>query len=501
MDFQDFVNGNKTLLIAPAGYGKTHTIVECLKYTIGNQLILTHTHAGIASIREKIKKEGIPSQAYTLETISGFIQKYVHSFYIGDDIPEQDDAKLYHPFLLEKALKLFQARIVQKVFTSSHTGLFVDEYQDCTISQHEIIMLLSTILPTHILGDPLQGIFDFNGDAVCMDTVLSEFTRFPDLDMPYRWYQHQKNDLGDILKQARYSLLNSIPINLKNINKDAGLYVIPINDGGILKGNEEYIKNLNRIISNRKNNVDFESLLIIVPEYSQLNSSDQMINQGDITHRNKIKARIDFAGALTLLEAIDDKMFYSLAREADNLISGMRKIRKKTKRLRDGIIDKFFAESSLNAWLKDDSWINKRGATDKIKSENAHKLFDSFFDLPDTLKLSKILLEIKNGLKIRNKRDEVFRSFISVLKLAASEKITVYEAMKKNRNTIRHIGRKVFGKCIGTTLLTKGLEFDTVVILDAHKFDCPKHLYVALTRCCKNLIIFSAKTSLAPYRQ
>jgi len=41
--------------------------------------------------------------------------------------------------------------------------------------------------------------------------------------------------------------------------------------------------------------------------------------------------------------------------------------------------------------------------------------------------------------------------------------------MKKQKNILRRIGRKIFGKCMGTTLLTKGLEFDTVVILNAHK--------------------------------
>jgi superfamily II DNA or RNA helicase len=43
MDYQAFVDSEKSLLIAPAGYGKTFTIVECLKYTTGKQLILTHT--------------------------------------------------------------------------------------------------------------------------------------------------------------------------------------------------------------------------------------------------------------------------------------------------------------------------------------------------------------------------------------------------------------------------------------------------------------------------
>ena len=76
---------------------------------------------------------------------------------------------------------------------------------------------------------------------------------------------------------------------------------------------------------------------------------------------------------------------------------------------------------------------------------------------------------------------------------------SVSDAMIDQRNRIRRSGRKVKGKCLGTTLLTKGLEFDTVAILDAHNFDCPKHLYVAITRACKKLVIFTENTTLSPY--
>ena len=59
------------------------------------------------------------------------------------------------------------------------------------------------------------------------------------------------------------------------------------------------------------------------------------------------------------------------------------------------------------------------------------------------------------------------------------------------KNILRRSGRKISGKCIGTTALTKGLEFDTVAILDAHEFTCPKNFYVAVTRASKMLIIFT----------
>lgn len=63
--------------------------------------------------------------------------------------------------------------------------------------------------------------------------------------------------------------------------------------------------------------------------------------------------------------------------------------------------------------------------------------------------------------------------------------------MISHKNIVRRVGRKINGKCIGTTLLTKGLEFDTVAIMDADKFESAKHLYVALTRASKKLIIFT----------
>lgn len=493
MGLQEFVDGNKTYLIAPAGYGKTYIIVECLKYTTGRQLILTHTHAGIASIREKIKNSQVSNDAYALETITGFVQKFVLAFYTGNDLPEQDNGKAYHHFLIEKAKKIFAAPIVKQVLRATYKGLFVDEYQDCSKRQHELIMVLATVLPTHILGDPLQGIFDFNGPSVSMESDLEGFIKFPELETPHRWYNSDSKGLGDFLKELRATLTAKTPIKLAT-NKDIGLFVAAVKEGGLLTADKSYITKLDHIITNWQNDPNYNSLLIIVPEYE-----NRGVNQGDIGHRSKIKSRIDFTGALTLLEAIDDKMFYTLSKDADKIFGGMTRVRKKTQKLRTELLDKFFAPSKLNEWIKEEKWVKKTKAPDKLASAQVQALFEAFFEEPAPLKLSEILLAIKKTLKIKNKRQEVFRGFCSALKSAASENITVYEAMKRNRNIIRRVGRKVVGKCIGTTLLTKGLEFDTVVIIDAHKFSCPKHLYVALTRCCKNLIIFTADDTLSPY--
>lgn len=75
-------------------------------------------------------------------------------------------------------------------------------------------------------------------------------------------------------------------------------------------------------------------------------------------------------------------------------------------------------------------------------------------------------------------------------------KQTVYDSMSKIRNSKRHIGKSIRGRNIGTTLLTKGLEFETVVILNAQQFNCPKNFYVAITRASKRLVVFSEKLEL-----
>ena len=158
----DFISRPKSLLVAPAGYGKTHSIVECLKFTEGTQLILTHTHAGVASLKEKIKKSGASSKIFQVETIDSYAQKYVEAFYTGTDMPEQDESSQYFPFIRKKAVQIIKRRQVKEIIASTYNGVFVDEYQDCTSDQHQLVLALSDVLPTHILGDSLQGIFGFN---------------------------------------------------------------------------------------------------------------------------------------------------------------------------------------------------------------------------------------------------------------------------------------------------------------------------------------------------
>ena len=495
MDYRAFVGSRKTILVAPAGYGKTHTIAECLKHADGKQLILTHTHAGVASIKEKIKKLNIESKTYSIETISSFAQKYSHAFYTGADMPDQEE-KEYHSFVIQKAKEIFTSPAVKRVITASYAGLFVDEYQDCTKDQHAMILVLSNILPTHILGDPMQGIFDFNGDAVNFDTDLDDFEMTPELSIPHRWYQERNNSgLGDILKGYRELLKSGQPISLIS-NPDNGLYVVNVSPDDFQNPQSNYRKGLKKLIQNPNNDPDYESLLLMVPEYEEVKHDGTRIPKGNINHRAQIRTQIDYSKSLSLLEAIDDRSFYVIAKKADDLIDGVVRARKKIIKIRKDSLGDLFNKTDLDKWFNNEGLKNKQDENDKNRSLKIQDKIEGFITTPSAHNLHEIILEAKNGLKLKYKRDEIVFSFLRALKEAEHGKISVYEAMKKSRNTIRRSGRKVQGKCIGTTLLTKGLELDTVAILDAHRFECPKHLYVALTRCCKKLIIFTEKTTL-----
>ncbi|MGC4100856.1 UvrD-helicase domain-containing protein [Ferruginibacter sp.] len=472
MNHKQFISVDKSMLIAPAGHGKTHSITECLLHTEGKQLILTHTHAGVASINEKIKKNKLSPQKYHVETIAGYAQKYVQAYCKKASVPDRDNTDIYYSFILEKAKSIIASPIISHSIKTTYTGLFVDEYQDCTIKQHELIQVLAKLLPTRILGDPLQGIFNFGGsipmvdlgDAAQMGGFLSNSHK---LEEPWRW-KGINEPLGDALKKIRADIELKNPIDLSAYPSVEYIKISSSSD--LYNPTLPYYKSLNKLLSNR-------NLLIIHPESSSIHP------------RKKIIA--SFKIPIILIESIDDKDFYKLSKIFDDVASST---------IGNAIYEvslSLFNKVEVNKWLNN-SGAKRRTGEWKSTSDALRKMFadatvsNNFSDYAN-------LLEFINQIKgIRCFRKELLRSLCSTLRASSTSTLTVSESMIETRNHVRKIGKKVFGRCIGTTLLTKGLEFETVVILNAHDFECPKNLYVALTRASKRLIVFSTSAILSP---
>jgi hypothetical protein len=245
MDYGKFINSEKALLIAPAGYGKTYTLSRCLKHTEGKSLVLTHTHAGVASIKQKLKDAGISSSKYSVETITSFAQKYVDSFYIDGEKPLQEDTNNYYPFIIREAASILSNSTIRSVLRSTYSGMFIDEYQDCSREQHLMLREMMGCFPTRILGDPLQGIFDFNGELVDFDDDLSDFELFPPLDVPHRWNQVGTNDLGAALARIRLKLEKGEHIDLTDFMDSIDVVVAKEQD--LYDFRSEYVRTLNEV--------------------------------------------------------------------------------------------------------------------------------------------------------------------------------------------------------------------------------------------------------------
>jgi len=475
-NLEKFLAKNKSMIIAPAGYGKTHTIVECVKLCTAEKkcLILTHTYAGIASIRDKMKREQVKCSKYLLETISSFALQCMNAFHIDkSSIPNIEDDE-YFNFAVDTAIRVLRSKPFKEVIKSSYSHLIVDEYQDCTQRHHKLILLLSNILPTHIFGDPLQGIFGFKGeplvDMESVEEVGGLNQNIDVLDTPWRWNNANATELGSALANIRSLLLRQEKIDLSHYKNSIDTVIVTE------KNYPLYLKTIRQKI----NTSSTTSLLLIHPDAIR------------ITSRLNIAKR---CSPIRLIESIDHNDFYEYAKQFDemygndlivSILSFMKSITSTTQ---------------IKNWFKDDCTLkSKRSDVDKKISKGLELAITQLSRNKTSINIATLIEAIFHLPQNKCCRRELLSDILKSLRSSSVTGDTIYESMKKNRDIVRIYGRSVIGKCIGTTLLTKGLEFDTVILLGAHKFKDPKNLYVALTRASRKLIIITENFVLSPYK-
>ena len=183
-------NASNAFLIAPAGYGKTELIARAVALQDqGKALLLTHTHAGVRSMRARLKRLGVSTKQYRVDTIASWALKLAASYPkisgITNDQPVGNQWKEVYQY----AQNATQNRNIKSVIEKSYAGVYIDEYQDCTKSQHGLVIALSELLQARILGDPMQGIFGFDDDPL-IDWSADIIPHFEELELltePWRW--------------------------------------------------------------------------------------------------------------------------------------------------------------------------------------------------------------------------------------------------------------------------------------------------------------------------
>lgn len=474
-EFDTFITNSPNVLVAPAGYGKTHTIASSVKALrakgVNRILVLTHTNAGITSIREKFKKESVRQNGVTICTIAGFLQRIVHSL-SKERMLEGNDSDAFYAKLYECALDLFQHNTILKtILEYSYEHIFVDEFQDCNRPQYEIVKVLCKWkVCVHMLLDPLQTIFDFetnhpnylNFERNCQSRAPEKLFR---LNIPYRW------------RNANSPLERFVPV-WRKIIQDALIQGLKSIDLSQLPGIT--------YISDTPDNVRIKINYFI-------NDSTSILVLHSLFHANNIKARGSICAStgyrLRLIESIDHSDFYNVAAKIDEEL--------KSGTIVETIIYDIMtavgtSKTALEGWIKPNRLIAKH--TDMALST---KLNDAV-KLPSKKQaIVEALSVLTRDIKLNVQRIELLTDIKTAVLSSETSGKTVHQEIERRRDLARVQGRRLHGKVIGTTLLTKGLEADTVLLIKPSELfrndNGLKHLYVALTRAVNRVILIDTR--------
>src|SRR5690606_23981205 len=200
----------RSFAVAAAGCGKTELLAQLVAdHRSGRQLVLTHTHAGVAAIKKRLASMRVPHDKFHLDTIAGWCLRYGAAYPTISGCRPGAEADPDWTAAYPGAEKVCRTALGKRVLSESYNGVLVDEYQDCSLKQHALVRALAECIPCRGVGDPLQTIFGFREDPVVpWATIQSDFEVLADaLTEPWRWRREGRNAaLGEWLVGARQQL-------------------------------------------------------------------------------------------------------------------------------------------------------------------------------------------------------------------------------------------------------------------------------------------------------
>lgn len=463
-------------VVAPAGFGKTYLIAEATALSDGRQLILTHTYAGVNALRRKFRILGVNEHQFHVDTIASWALRlclsYRHTSGWAIERPADNDQ---WNALYATVGDLLDHEFVRRIIRSSYAGLYVDEYQDCSVSQHAIVMKISRDLPCRVLGDPLQGIFDFGGQQSVDWTrdVEGVYAQVGQLDVPHRWVQAGAGQLGEWLRNVRENLENGTTIDLRRRLPQEVRYVAA----------NAAPQNLQRTQGNTCRYFTCGPGQTIIA-----------IHKGSQEFKTKCHSLSqNLSGRYSSIEEVEGRDMFAFFRRMNTAASNSR-------RLQEVIAFAGKCMTQVNANLPAGTCrgeaVTIRAAT---RSPEVARLANEYLDNPSSGRLAELLKAIKGLAQTNVTRADLLNRVLGVLqKHTMHPELSCDEAAEKYQREFRFKGRPVGNlRQIGTTLLVKGLEYDHAIVLDATTLS-RKELYVALTRGARTLTIVSTNPVLNP---
>lgn len=467
------LGSRRSFAVAAAGCGKTELLGQLVAdQRSGRQLVLTHTHAGVSAIRKRLADMRVPQEKFHLDTIAGWCLRYGAAYPAVSGYRPGAEADPDWSATYPGAEKVCRTALGKRVISESYSGVLVDEYQDCSLTQHELVRALAECIPCRGVGDPLQTIFGFRDDPVVpWVTIRSDFEVLDHaLTEPWRWRREGRNAaLGEWLAAARKQLETTGRLV---IDDDAPVTWVQHDSafeppeawastcrGVDCSGNETVVailkwpnrcKDLAKRTGGRWPIVErFDDPDLLRLGVKLVEADGPMVVEALVAFVSERMTAIGTA-LKTAVEAIN----------SGRGVSRITKNRDHADRLK-ALANEPTPANAL-AWLegvlahKDDWWLYRRECVFQLREALRHCTQSTFAELPDML--------------------------------AAA------------RTRARHRGRLTHRRTIGTPLLVKGLEFDHAVLLWEPDHLSVQGLYVAITRASKSLTIVSRSRTLIPDR-
>jgi len=457
---EEIHKSTRLAVVASAGCGKTEAIVRAVIFSSGRQLILTHTHAGVKSLLTRFRKYGIRSSFYHVETIASFALRVSQAYPATGGYWLEGNTDINYLHALTAATAIFNTSFGKKILLNSFSGIYVDEYQDCSVSQHTLINTLSKTLSTRIFGDPLQGIFDFIDEKLVDwdEDIYPEF-EIGNLYFPWRW-KETNPELGEWLDTVRKSILERQSIDVGDL---------PPNCRWIAKNPDEQRKVCYSALNDGMSVVALRRLPNMA-HYMAKGLSGRYSSMEEIECRDLIKYCEIFETARGKDIALG---------VIDFAVTCLTKIRTELKTIKN-IID------------------NNKDARRIRKYRNIYLELMSLAESNDIKSIPVILDELKSIEGANLYRRELWNEMLKCIsEVSNTSKQSLTEIGRKIRSKGSMVGRHVPIFAISRPPLIKGLEFGHSIILDADELK-PKELYVALTRGSIKLTILSETNIISP---
>lgn len=445
----------------PAGCGKTELISWLARVSAESgerTLVLTHTNVGVDVLRRRLRRLGVQA-GVSVRTIDSWSFDLVRRFpqLSGLAVGREPDWSLSESYHLGAA-RCVDAGAISRMLSLSYSSLIVDEYQDCSAGQHELVVAISNILTTVVFGDRLQGLFFFgsNSPVVWQRDVVSTF---PPLDMPtqpHRW--KGAPELGEWLIDARKALLTGGQLDF-----DSG----PLDRFAV----EDRV----RACAKQPRT---GAVVAIAPMEHQCRSLAARLN-GRYTMIEEVEGRI-LVQLATVLDAAEGRRTASAVVEfaVDCALGPARALPADARRrIADG--------RALSTKPFRDAPALTRALEAVIEDPCAQKVLDVFH-----------AMSALPGF--RTYRREAWQDIQVALRFTSvTPDLSCRDAVARTRDRLRIHGRRHEQSIIARPLLVKGLEFDHAVVavtsgMDAHE------LYVSLTRGSASVAVVSDDSVVSP---